>query len=130
MLTNSFYWALSPETRAWTQRYMAKMGGAPPNEYNAGCYAGVMHWLKAVKAANTLDADTVAAKMREMPLNDFYNKNVRIMANGCVPHTMYLWQVKEPPAADKYDLFTRLSEMPSPDAFPPPGLLGCPLVPA
>ena len=77
VLTNSFYWDLSPESRAWTERYVAKMQ-APPNEYNAGCYAGVTHWLKAVKAANTLDADAVAAKMRETPLNDFYNKNVRI----------------------------------------------------
>jgi hypothetical protein len=31
----------------------------PPNEYNAGCYAGVLHWLKGVKAANMLDADAL-----------------------------------------------------------------------
>ncbi|MGA3397577.1 MAG: ABC transporter substrate-binding protein [Acetobacteraceae bacterium] len=130
VLTNSFYWDLSPETRAWTERYAAKMQ-APPNEYNAGCYAGVLHWLKAVKAANTLDADAVAAKMHATPLNDFYNKNVRIQANGCVPHTMYLWQVKTPSQSkQKWDLFDRLATIPSPEAFPPPALLGCPLVPA
>ncbi len=130
VLTNSFYWDLSPESRAWTERYVAKMQ-APPNEYNAGCYAGVTHWLKAVKAANTLDADAVAAKMRETPLNDFYNKDVRIQPNGCVPHTMYLWQVKEPAQSkQKYDLFTQLAAMPTPEAFPPPALFGCPLVPS
>jgi branched-chain amino acid transport system substrate-binding protein len=130
VLTNSFYWDMSPETRAWTQRYLAKMQ-SPPNEYNAGCYAGVLHWLKAVKAANTLDADAVAAKMHETPLDDFYNKNVRIQANGCVPHTMYLWQVKAPSESKgKFDLFTQLATMPSPEAFPPPGLFGCPLVPS
>ena len=32
--------------------------------------------------------DAVAAKMHETPLNDFYNKDVRIQPNGCVPHTM------------------------------------------
>jgi branched-chain amino acid transport system substrate-binding protein len=130
VLTNSFYWDLSPESRAWTERYAAKMQ-APPSEYNAGCYAGVLHWLKAVKAADTLDADAVAAKMRELPLNDFYNKDVHIEANGCVPHTMYLWQVK--PASEakgKWDLFTRLATIPTPEAYPPPGLFGCPLVPA
>jgi branched-chain amino acid transport system substrate-binding protein len=87
--------------------------------------------LKAVKAANTLDADAVAAKMHEMPLSDFYNKDVRIQPNGCVPHTMYLWQVK--PTAQskqKYDVFTQLAVMPTPEAFPPPNLFGCPLVPA
>jgi branched-chain amino acid transport system substrate-binding protein len=130
VLTNSFYWDLSPETRAWTERYVAKMQ-VPPNEYNASCYAGVTHWLKAVKAANTLDADVVAAKMRETPLNDFYNKDVRIQPNGCVPHTMYLWQVKEPAQSkQKYDLFTQLGAMPTPEAFPPPALFGCPLVPS
>ena len=128
VLTNSFYWDMSPAAHAWSQRYIAKMQ-APPTSYNAGCYAGVTHWLQTAKAVGTLDADTVAAKMREMPLNDFYNKNVRIEANGCVPHTMYLWQVK--PAAEvkqKWDLYKLLATIPTPQAFPPPGLFGCPLV--
>jgi len=130
VLTNSFYWDMSPETRVWTERYVAKMN-APPNEYNAGCYAAVTHWLKAVKAAGRLDADAVAAKIRETPLNDFYNKNVRIQANGCVPHTMYLWQVKDlAQTKQKYDLYTALATIPSPEAFPPPAHFGCPLVPA
>ena len=130
VLTNSFYWDLNPETRAWTSRYVDRMD-APPNEYNAGCYAAVNHWLKSVQAAGTLDADAVAGKFRDTPLNDFYNKNVRIMPNGCVPHTMYLWQVKD--SADtkqKYDLYNRLATIPSPDAYPPAARFGCPLVPA
>ncbi len=129
-LTNSFYWDLSPESRAWTERYVARMQMLP-NEYNAGAYAGTFHWLKAVKAANTLDADAVAAKMREMSLDDFYNKGVKLQPNGCVPHAMHVWQVK--PASEarqKGDVFTRISTIPSPDAYPPPGLFGCPLVPA
>jgi branched-chain amino acid transport system substrate-binding protein len=130
VLTNSFYWDLSPETRAWTARYLAKME-APPNEYNAACYAAVTHWLKAVKAAGTLDADAVAAKMRDTPLNDFYNKDVHIQADGCVPHAMYLWQVKDLGQSNqRFDLFSRLATIPSPEAYPPPGLFGCPLVPA
>jgi branched-chain amino acid transport system substrate-binding protein len=130
VLSNSFYWNLSPQTRAWSERYIAKMQ-APPNEYNAGCYAGVLHWLKAVQATGTLDADVVAAKMRATPLDDFYNKGVRIQPNGCVPHTMYLWQVKAPgQGQEPYDLFTQVASMPSPEAYPPPGLFGCPLVPA
>lgn len=129
-LTNSFYWDLSPETRAWTERYVARMQMLP-NEYNAAAYAASLHWLKSVKAANTLDADAVATKMRELPLDDFYNKGVRILSNGCVPHAMHVWQVK--PTSDakyKNDLFTRIATIPSPDAFPPPGLFGCPVAPA
>jgi branched-chain amino acid transport system substrate-binding protein len=130
VLTNSFYWDQSPQTRTWTERYAAKMG-KPPTEYNAGAYAGVLHWLKAVKATNTLDADAVAAKMRELPLDDFYNKNVRIMANGCVPHTMYLWEVKPlSESKHRWDVFNLLGTVPTPDAFPPANLFGCPLSPA
>ncbi|WP_428486230.1 ABC transporter substrate-binding protein [Rhodopila sp.] len=130
VLTNSFYWDQSPGTRAWTQRYVAKMS-KPPTEYNAGMYAGVLHWLQAVKATGTLDADATAAKMRALPLDDFYNSNVRIMANGCVPHTMYLWEVKPAAAAKhRWDLFNLIGTMPTPDAYPPAGLFGCPLSPA
>ncbi len=127
VLTNSFYWALSPKTRVWGERYAAKMG-KPPNEYNAGAYAAVTHWLKSAKEAGTLDGDAVAAKMRELPVNDVYNENVRILPNGCVPHTMYLWEVKARSASEyKWDAFKRISTIPSPGAYPPPSLFGCPL---
>jgi branched-chain amino acid transport system substrate-binding protein len=128
VLTNSFYWALSDKTRAWSDRYAAKMG-KPPNEYNAAAYAGVTHWLKAVKAVDTLDADIVATKMHEMPVTDIYNTDVHIQANGCVPHTMYLWEVKPPSATQiKWDAFKLVGTVPSPDAYPPPAMFGCPLV--
>ncbi len=130
VLTNSFYWAQTPETEAWSARYVAKMG-KPPTEYNAAAYAAVYHWLKAAKAAGAVDADAVAVKMRETPVDDFYNKGVKIQANGCVPHAMYLWEVTAPtPGQKKWDVYKKLSTLPSPDAYPPPALFGCPLVPA
>ena len=130
ILSNSFYWAQSPETQAWTDRYAKKMN-KPPTEYNAASYAAVMHWLKAAKAAGTLDADPVAAKMRELPLTDFYNTDVHIQPNGCVPHAMYLWEVKpSAQATRRWDVYNRVSTIPSPDAYPPPALFGCPLAPA
>jgi branched-chain amino acid transport system substrate-binding protein len=130
VLTNSFYWDQSPQTRAWTERFVARMG-KPPTEYNAGAYAGALHWLKAVKAAGTLDADPVAAKMHATPLDDFYNSSVKILANGCVPHTMYLWEVKPASAAKhRWDVFNLVSTLPSPEAYPPVGQFGCQLSPA
>ena len=128
VLTNSFYWDLSPKTRVWSERYAAKMR-KPPNEYNAATYAGVTHWLKSVNAAGSLDADAVAAKMHEMPVSDFYNEEVGIQPNGCVPHRMYVWEVKSNSVTDHlWDVFRRMSTVPSPDAYPPPALFGCPLV--
>lgn len=130
VLCNSFYWAQSPETMAWTERYVTKIG-KPPTEYNAASYAAVLHWLKSVKAANTLDGDAVAAAMRAMPISDMYNKDVMIQANGCVPHTMNLWEVK--PSAEakhKWDVYNLVGTLKSPEAYPPPALFGCPLAPA
>ena len=77
MCPASFYWNMSPETRAFSERFMAKMK-RPPLQWHASSYVTVTHWLKAVQAAGTVDADAVAAKMREMPVNDMYNKDVRI----------------------------------------------------
>ena len=65
-----------------------------PGLLHAGNYCAANHWLKAVKAAGTTDADAVVAKMKAMPVNDFYNTNVKIREDGRVMHVMYLWQVK------------------------------------
>lgn len=103
---------------------------APPNAFNAAAYAAANHWLRAVRAAATLDADAVAARMRATPLDDFYNNDVRIQANGSVPHAMYVWEVKpRSEAKHRWDVFRPLGTLASPTAYPLPGLFGCPLVP-
>jgi branched-chain amino acid transport system substrate-binding protein len=130
VVSSFFYWYLTTETRAFAERFIAKMN-KPPTEKHAASYSGVNHWLKAVTAANTVDADAVAAKMREIPVNDFFNSNIRIYDNGCVPFRTHLLEVK--PVAqskEKFDLFNVLSTLESAEANPPPGLFGCPLVKA
>ena len=52
---------MTDKTRAWSKRWGDKMGGMVPGLLHAGSYCGANHWLKAVKATNTLDADAVAA---------------------------------------------------------------------
>ena len=43
--------------------------------------------------------------MKELPVNDFYNDNVKVREDGRVMHVMYLWQVKPvAEAKSKYDL--------------------------
>jgi len=130
VLSNSFYCNQSDAARTWSDRYATTMN-KPPTEYNAASYAAITHWLRAAQSANTLDADTVAAKMHELPVEDFYNKAVRILANGCVPNAMYLWEVKpEAESKRRWDVYNLLSTIPSPDAYPPVGMFGCPLAPA
>ncbi len=127
VLTNSFYWDLTEQTRAWTKRFMAKIDH-PATMQQAGCYAAVLHYLKAVKAAGTTETEAVAAKMHATPVNDFYNTDVRIDPNGCVRHKTYVWQVKTPAESKyKFDFYKPVATLDGKDAFPPPDMFGCTL---
>lgn len=128
MLTTAFYWDRTPETRAWSQRFMAHKP-KPPTMLQAGVYSGVLHYLKAVKEANTTDPRTVAARMHQMPVNDMNNTNVAIRADGRVMCTMYLMQVKSPAQSrTPFDVYQELTAMPNGSAFRLLAEGGCPLV--
>ncbi|SEP21260.1 amino acid/amide ABC transporter substrate-binding protein, HAAT family [Rhodopseudomonas pseudopalustris] len=130
-LTTSFYWDMNDETRSWAKRYMERSGGFIPNFITAGTYASVMHYLKAVQAAGTDEGTAVAAKMRDMPVNDFYNKDVAIRVDGRVMHKTFLMEVKKP-AESKYrgDYYKVLAEMSGDESFRPLSESQCPLVKA
>ena len=108
------------------------MGGMVPGLLHAGNYCAANHWLKAVKAAGTTDADAVVAKMKATPVNDFYNNNVKIREDGRVMHVMYLWQVKPAGARrnTKYDFCELVATIPPAEAWRPLSEGGCPLVKA
>lgn len=128
-VTTSFYWDLNDETRAWAKRYFAATGGKVPSMVQAGVYSGVHHYLAAVKAAGTKDPTVVAQKMREMKVNDMYNKNVTIRPDGRVLHSMYLVQVKKPDESKyKYDYYKVLTTSLGEQAFRPMSEGNCPLV--
>lgn len=128
-LTTSFYWDANDETREWSKRFMERSGGFIPNLITAGTYASVLHYLKAVQAAGTDDGTVVAKKMREIPVNDFYNKNVEIRADGRVMHKTYLMKVKSP-SESKYrgDYYRALAEMSGEQSFKPLADSQCPLI--
>lgn len=126
----SFFNDQSDAAKAWTKRYQARFpGNNIPNMTHAGAYAAVLHYLKAVQAAGTDDAEKVGAKMRELPVNDFYNKDVKIRIDGRVLHDMMLWQAKT--AADSKspnDLLKILDTVPGANVFRPENEGDCPLV--
>jgi branched-chain amino acid transport system substrate-binding protein len=129
--TDSFYWDMTDKTRVWSKRWSDKMGGMVPGVLHAGSYCAAYHWLKAVKAAGSTDADAVVAKMKELPVNDFYNENVAIRKDGRVMHVMYLWQVKPvAEARSKYDFCTKLATIAPEDAWRPLSEGGCSLIKA
>lgn len=127
-LTTGFYWDYNDETRAWSKRFFDKMKRMP-TMVQAGNYSSVYHYLKAVKAAGTDEAKAVMAKMREMPVNDFFAKNGKLREDGRMVHDMYLAQVKKP-SESKYDWdYYHIREViPGDQAYIPLSESKCPLV--
>ncbi|MEP9377805.1 ABC transporter substrate-binding protein [Aquabacter sp. CN5-332] len=128
ILSNSFYWDLNEETRAWSKRFEAKTG-RKPSMNQAGVYSAVRHYLQAVKDTGTDASDNVAQKMRATPVNDMMMKNAVIGENGRVFGNMYLFQVKKPgDSKGPWDYLTLLETVPGADAYIPVKESGCPLV--
>ena len=128
IMSNSFYWDLNDGTRAWSKRFEAKMG-RKPSMNQAGVYSAVRHYLEAVKASGTDDADKVAAKMRATPVNDMMMKDATIGVNGRVFGDMYLFEVKKPDQSKApWDYLTLLQTVPGAQAYIPVKDSGCPLV--
>lgn len=126
----SFYHDKTDATKAWTKRYMEKFpGNNIPNMTHAGAYAAVNHYLKAVKALKSDGAEAVGKKMRELPVNDFYNKDIRIRTDGRVLHDMMLWQAKSKiESTGPFDLLQIKQTVSGAEAFRPESEGGCPLI--
>jgi branched-chain amino acid transport system substrate-binding protein len=98
--TESFYWDLNDRTRAFTNRVKGNLGGNYPAMSHAGCYASVLHYLKAVAdmgpaAAKASGTDAVA-RMKAMPTDDDCFGAGSIRADGRKLHPVYLFEVKTP----------------------------------
>ena len=102
------------------------MGGMVPGLLHAGNYAAATHWLKAVRAVGSTDADAVIAKMKATPVNDMYNKDVTVREDGRVMHEMYLWQVKTVAESQyPFDYCKELTRIPAAEAWRPLKDGGC-----
>jgi branched-chain amino acid transport system substrate-binding protein len=120
VLTTSFYWDMDDKTREWSKRFFAKMGRMP-TMWQAGVYSSVMHYLKAIQAAGTDDPLKVAAKMREMPIEDFFSRNGKLREDGLMVHDLILVQVKKPEESKyPWDYYQILAHIPGDQAFGPP----------
>ena len=96
----AFYWNRNDESRAWSKRFFERHKRMPTMA-QAAVYSMVRHYLRAVEAAGTDEAEAVMAKMRDMPVNDFYAKNGRVRLDGRMVHDMYFVQVKTPAEIDR-----------------------------
>ncbi|WP_315780604.1 MULTISPECIES: ABC transporter substrate-binding protein [unclassified Bradyrhizobium] len=126
VLTEGFYWDHDDKTRAFSERFM-KRTGRMPSMIHAGTYSATLSYLKAVKAAGTKDSDAVAAKLKELPVDDAFAQG-KVLANGRMVHDMYLFEVKKPSESKKpWDYYKQLATVPGDKAFFTPKESGCPL---
>ena len=100
VLTESFYWDLNDETRAWSKKIVEKSPKNWPNMIHAGCYSSTLHYMKAahdmgVAEAKKSGVETVN-RMKKMPVEDpcFGKTTIREDGRHLVP--AYLFEVKQP----------------------------------
>jgi branched-chain amino acid transport system substrate-binding protein len=55
IFTETFYWDMNDQTRAFTKRFIARNKDIYPTMIHAGVYSGVLHYLKAVEALKSDD---------------------------------------------------------------------------
>ena len=98
----------------------------------AGVYAEVLHYLKALKQLKSdADGKAVVDEMKKIPTDDpLFGKGV-IRADGRKTHPMYLYEVKTPAESKgPWDLYKLVKEVPADQAFRPLSEGGCSLVTA
>ena len=83
VFTETFYWDMNDQTRAWTKRWHQERGASSkwPTMNHAGVYAGTLHYLKARLAlGGSPDGKTIVAKMKELPTDDplFGKRTIRV----------------------------------------------------
>ncbi|NOG70968.1 ABC transporter substrate-binding protein [Roseicella sp. DB1501] len=131
--TETFYWDLNDHTRAFTAKVKPHLAGNMPAMSHAGCYAAVLHYLKAagdmgVAQAKASGAEAVA-RMKAMPTDDDCFGAGSIRADGRKIHPSYLFEVKTPTESKApWDYYKLLQTTPAEEAFRPLAEGGCPLV--
>jgi len=130
LLSESFYWDRDAKTRAWSKKFAERHGGMMPTMIHAGVYAGVLHYLKAVKALKSdADGKAVVDEMKKMPTDDPLFGKGKIRVDGRKIHSMYLYEVKKPSESKgPWDYYNLVKEIPGDQAFRPLDQGNCPLV--
>jgi branched-chain amino acid transport system substrate-binding protein len=129
VLTESFYWDLNDQTRAFSKRFAEKNAGKMPTMVHAGVYASVLHYLKAVEALKGKDPIKVVEKMKELPTDDSLFGKGQVRQDGRKIHNMYLFEVKKPEESKAaWDYYKLLATIPGEQAWRPLGDGKCPLV--
>ncbi len=130
VVTEAFYWDLNDGTRTFARRFAERMPGRVPTENHAGVYSSVLAYLRAVRAAGSVDGERVVEAMRGMgTIDDPLFGPTTVRSDGRAVHAMHVFRVKAPSASkSRWDVYEPLATIPPDEAFRPLADGGCPLV--
>jgi branched-chain amino acid transport system substrate-binding protein len=125
--TESFYWDLNDDTRAWAKRFAPRNGGRYPTALQAGVYAATLHYLKSVDALGASgDGKAVVQEMKKLPTDDPLFGKGSVRADGRKLHNMYLFEVKKPEESKyPWDYYKLIKTIPPSEAWRPLEEGGC-----
>jgi branched-chain amino acid transport system substrate-binding protein len=129
LLTEAFYWDLNEGTRAFAKRFGERVSGRVPTENQAGVYSSVLAYLRAAKAADSIEGERVVAAMRAKPIEDPLFGTVEVREDGRAVHAMHVFRVKAPEESKgRWDYYQPITTIPPAEAFRPLDQGGCALV--
>src|SRR6202046_561353 len=130
--TESFYWDLNDQTRAWSKRFAEKANNhAMPSMTQAGNYAAVLHYLKTLETlgGNPHDGVKVVARMKEIQTDDPVFGKGPLRADGRRLVPAYLFEVKKPEESKyPWDYYKNIATISAEDAAKPLSASECPLL--
>jgi branched-chain amino acid transport system substrate-binding protein len=123
LLTESFCWDMNAQTRAFTRQLMAQEKPPfYPGMIHTGCYAGTLHFLKAVAALGVAnaksDGGSVIALMKMNPSEDDAFGRIDIRSDGRALVPACLLRIKSSAeSAGPWDYYEMLSTNAADQAF-------------
>ena len=130
-IMNPFYWDMNADTRAFAKRFAERNPSKSyPNDMQAGVYASVIHYLKAVdKVGSARDGKALVAARKDTPTDDPLFGKGYIRKDGRKIHPLYLLQVKAPDeSTSAWDLLKVVGTIKGEDAFRPESEGQCSLI--
>ena len=114
---DTFYWDLDDKTRAWSKRFFDR-NGKMPTAPQVNAYEGLYHYLKAIKAAGTIDTQAVMKQMKELKVDDATGASGYVREDGRVIRDMHLFEVKSRKESKyPWDYFKKIGSLPGDQAY-------------
>ena len=117
LATSGFYWNMDDRTRAFANRFFAKMKKMPTNNQAAG-YSAALQYLKAVNTIGSKEPEKVFAYLKTQKFDDATTRNGVLRYDGRLIRDMYLVRAKKP--ADQkgeWDFYDIVATVPGADAY-------------